>query len=164
MQGDDMGWNILDISMLREVDLFLHVSDATLTEILSLASIDRHGPGEVIFCEGDVGDCFFVVLEGEVRISKDIHGVGEEALAFLKAGSYFGEMALVGEESSRSANAVCSERATLVRIKRADFLAFLGGSDAMSNEVLRSFVTTLSKRLRSSNDKVAFLALSSFFD
>ena len=46
----------------------------------------------------------YVVLEGRIMISKYIPGAGEEALAFLERGDYFGEMALI-ENQPRSADA-----------------------------------------------------------
>ena len=50
----------------------------------------------------------YVVLEGRVMISKRIPGAGEDALAFLERGDYFGEMALIDDEN-RSASATAHD-------------------------------------------------------
>ena len=60
--------------------------------LTSLSKARKFSPGELIFREGEPGDRLYVVLEGQVRISKFIPGAGEEALAFLDRGNYFGEM------------------------------------------------------------------------
>lgn len=159
-----MGWKFLDISILRDIDIFKSLSDTALTEIIPLTSTTEFKPGQHIFKEGDAGDALYLVLSGEVRISKNIPGVGEEALAFLKDGSYFGEMALVGDESVRSASAIASETTLLARLQRKDFLELLDREQEIAVEVLWSFVNTLSARLRESNDRVAFFAMSNMFE
>ncbi len=159
-----MGWKFLDISLLREIDLFDSLSDRALSELIPLTSTIECKPGHVIFNEGDLGDAMYMILSGEVRISKNIPGVGEEALAFLKEGSYFGEMALVGEESERSAAAIVTDRAELAKLERKDFLQLLEDDKDIAVEVLWSFVNTLSARLRDSNEKIAFFAMSNMFE
>lgn len=159
-----MGWKFLDISLLREIDLFSSLSDRALNELIPLTSTVSCKPGHVVFNEGDVGDAMYMILSGEVRISKNIPGVGEEALAFLKEGSYFGEMALAGEESNRSAAAIATESTELAKLERKDFLELLERDKDVAVEILWSFVNTLSGRLRESNDRIAFFAMSNMFE
>ena len=159
-----MGWKFLDISVLREIDLFKSLSDRALGEMIPLTSTMELKGGQSIFREGTAGDAMYLILSGEVRISKDIPGVGEEALAFLKEGSYFGEMALLGEESPRSANAIASGIVQLAKLDRKDFLELIDRDKEVGVEILWSFVNTLSNRLRESNDKIAFFAMSNMFE
>lgn len=159
-----LSWKFLDLSVLRRVGVFHQLNDAALTEFMPLISIVEMAPGETIFTEGDPGDALFLILDGEVRISKNIHGVGEEALAFLKGGSYFGEMALVGDENPRSASAVAERRCELAKLTREDFIELINRRTDIGVRVLWSFATTLSNRLRDSNDRVAFFAMSNMFE
>ena len=159
-----MGWKFLDISILREIDIFKTLSDDALMEIIPLTSTIEFKGGNHIFKEGDAGDALYLVLSGEVRISKNIHGVGEEALAFLKDGSYFGEMSLVGDESVRSASAIAGSTTLLAKLERKDFIELLDREKEIAVEILWSFVNTLSSRLRESNDRVAFFAMSNMFE
>ncbi len=159
-----MGWQFLDISMLRDVELFNRLSDHALTEIASRTSTQEYKPSERIFREGDIGDAMYLILRGEVRISKEIPGVGEEALAFLQDGAYFGEMSLVGEESPRSASAIASSPVKLATLGREDFQRLIDEDKAAGVEILSSFVNTLAERLRASNDKLAFFAMSDLFE
>ncbi|TNE47784.1 MAG: cyclic nucleotide-binding domain-containing protein [Deltaproteobacteria bacterium] len=69
---------------------------------------------ESIFKEGDFGDTLYFILHGEVRISKNIPGVGDEALTVLSAGDIFGEMALVAPNAVRSASSSAHENPALV--------------------------------------------------
>ncbi|MBA2664026.1 MAG: cyclic nucleotide-binding domain-containing protein [Bradymonadaceae bacterium] len=159
-----MSWKFLEISLLRDIDLFHKLGDRALNEVLAITSIERPKMGDLIFEEGSVGDALYIILDGEVRISKDIHGIGEEALAFLTAGSYFGEMALLEDASKRSANAIAGDSCMLGKIDRASFMGLLERDKQLAFEILWSFVNTLSRRLRESNEKIAFFALSNIFE
>ena len=77
----------------------------------------RHATGTKIFQYGDPGDKLFIMLEGKVRISREVAGMGEEALAVLGPGEVFGEMSLL-DESPRSADARVHERCRLLVITK----------------------------------------------
>ncbi|MCK4584164.1 cyclic nucleotide-binding domain-containing protein, partial [candidate division WOR-3 bacterium] len=89
-------------SILKKIYLFQYLDDNELEHILNIASAKIYKEEAVIFNEGEKGDAFYVVLKGSVRISTVVPGVGEEALAVLKKGNYFGEMALI-DNAPRSA-------------------------------------------------------------
>lgn len=159
-----MAWQFMDVSMLREIELFASLSDHALADVVALTTTQNFEPSDRIFQEGDVGDAMYMILSGEVRISKDVPGVGEEALAFLESGAYFGEMSLVGGEAPRSASAIATSPLKVARLRRADFKRLLKQNKAVAVEILTSFVNTLADRLRASNDKVVFFAMSDMFD
>ena len=79
------------------------------SELMTLATFStekRFDDGAYLFQEGDEGGEMYVVLEGRARISKFIPGGGEEALAILDRGDFFGEMSLIdGEPRSADARA-----------------------------------------------------------
>lgn len=70
---------------------------------------------EVIFAEGQLGDCMFVVLEGEVEIRK-----GTRILETVGAAGVFGEMALIDHEP-RSAAAVAKTDCRVVAVGEKRF-------------------------------------------
>ena len=159
-----MGWKYLDTAMLGDVELFRNLSDRALQEIIVVMTTHEYERGEAIFKEGDEGDGLYLLLTGEVRIAKHIPGLGEEALAFLPSGSCFGEMALIEGRAARSASAIAQKPCEVARLKREDFLELLERDKDLAIEMLWGFVRILSLRLRNSNDKIAFLAMSSLFE
>ena len=126
-------------------------------EINFLASLSKEAklrPGKVIFREGDVGDKMYVVLDGKVMISKFIPGAGEEALAFLERGDYFGEMALI-DQKPRSADAKASlEGAVLLAIPREVLEGLLDIHKVSSLRLLTILSNLIAKRLRELNEKL----------
>ncbi len=147
---------------LRQTTLFSKLSDAHLSVLATVTSLREVPRGEYVFCEGDTGDCFYIILEGRVRISRRIPGMGEEALTILNAGAYFGEMALV-EDLPRSADAVAHEKSTLLCLAGSDLQDLMFINRDMAYEILWSFVRTLSARLRETGNKLTFLTVSSRF-
>jgi CRP-like cAMP-binding protein len=148
--------------ILAQVDMFEGLPSAHLRRLVEIGAEESFGRGHVLFEEGDDGDKFFVILEGAVRISRFVPGMGEEALAVLKRGAYFGEMSLI-EHAPRSAHAICHERCRLFVLPRRDLEDLLFVDRDLAYEVLWNFVRTLSRRLRATNDKMTFLATTNKF-
>src|SRR5262245_10438833 len=139
------------------------MSEEQLAKVASVATRDSFRQGQVIFREGEEGDTLYVLLEGNVRISKRIQGVGEEALAILEPGSCFGEMAII-DNFPRSADARAHSDCALGVIKKSDLEGLLKLDHGLAYEILLRFVKTLSSRLRETNEKIkVFFALSGGF-
>lgn len=152
----------MEPSLLKKIALFENLTSPQLAQVAALTSERRVGAGQTIFKEDEVGDEFFVLVEGRVRISKKIPGIGEEALAILEPGAYFGEMALV-DDTPRSADALAHTSCVLRVIKREDLDSLMFTDKELGYTLLWTFVRTLSSRLRETNEKIkAFFAISRF--
>jgi len=153
----------LPIEPLQHAALFQGLKPAALELLLAIAAKEEHPKGAHLFRHGDVGECMYLILEGKVRISRDVAGMGEEALAVLGPGEVFGEMALL-DESPRSADAIVHESCTLLSIPKDAFDDLLFSRKELAYEVLWGFVRLLSSRLRETNDKLTFLSVSGRFE
>jgi CRP/FNR family cyclic AMP-dependent transcriptional regulator len=152
----------MDAAILKKVALFEGLTASQLQKIAAIAIERTHPAGEAIFREGDPGQAMFIIVGGKVRISKQVAGIGEEALAILEKGQYFGEMALI-EESPRSADAIAHISCTLYEIAREKLDQLMFTDKDLAYVLLWTFVRTLSERLRETNDKIkGFFALSQF--
>ena len=150
------------VRLLSRINLFAGLPPAYLLRIEALGQVESHPTGSQVFAEGSPGDKVYLILEGKVRISRAVPGIGEEALAVLKAGDYFGEMALI-DDFPRSADARAHESARLFVISKEHLQDLLFIDRELAYELLWNFVRTLSNRLRETNDKMTFLAASSRF-
>ena len=150
------------IEQLARVDLFSGLKPQGLELIAKVATEETHAAGTKIFQHGDAGDKLYLILDGKVRISREVPGMGEEALAVLGPGQVFGEMALL-DESARSADARVHERCRVLAIPKDGFDDLLFLHKDLAYEVLWSIVRLLVSRLRETNDKLTFLSVSSKF-
>ena len=147
---------------LASVNLFKGLTAQGLMDIGAIANENRHARGSFIFHEGDRGDKLYVIIEGKVRISRTVPGMGEEALAILGPGEAFGEMSLI-DEFPRSADAIAHESAVVLEISREALDDLLMQNRDLAYEILWNFVRILSSRLRETNDKMTFLSVSNKF-
>src|ERR1051325_7013285 len=80
--------------LLKGVAIFKDLDDSEIGEIAAICKEEKFNSGEYIFKEGEAGNRLYLIVEGDVRISRDVPGSGEEALAVLKPGALFGEMSV----------------------------------------------------------------------
>src|SRR6266550_1134326 len=139
-----------------KVDLFKErgLSAAEMKLLATFSSEERFREGSMIFREGEKGDKLFIVLDGRVRISKFIPGVGEEALTVLDRGDFFGEMALI-DDKPRSADAKSHDGdATVLSIDRSTLNEILSMDPHAALQFLNLLCRLISRRLREINDKI----------
>ena len=150
------------VELLSKISLFSALQPSYLRRIANLGIEEDYPLNAVIFKEGAQGDKMYLVLSGAVRISRQVPGMGEEALAVLRAGTHFGEMALI-DDFPRSADAVAHEACRLFVVRKEDMEDLLFVDRDLAYDLLWSFVRTLSSRLRETNDKMTFMAVTSKF-
>jgi CRP-like cAMP-binding protein len=147
---------------LGTIQLFRGLAPAGLERIAAIAGEESHAKDTYVFREGEIGDKLYLILDGKVRISRNLAGMGEEALAVLGAGEAFGEMSLI-DDVPRSADAVVHEDCRLLVITREAFEDLLFIHKDLAYEILWNFIKTLSGRLREANDKMAFMSVTGKF-
>jgi len=126
------------LELLGTVSLFAGLNKRQLGRLARLAE-EFHAAADVqLTAEGEAGDEFFLVVDGEVKVTK--HG---RKVAVLGPGECFGEMSLL-DDGPRSATVVTTQDTTLLAIHRGDFDRHLMSSPA----VMRALLATLSRRLR----------------
>ncbi|HEX5058276.1 MAG TPA: cyclic nucleotide-binding domain-containing protein [Kofleriaceae bacterium] len=150
------------LEILSQIDLFSGLPLGHLRRVVDIGVEEQYRNGATIFSEGEPGDKFYLIVEGAVRISRIVPGMGEEALAVLRPGNYFGEMSLI-DDAPRSATAMCHEKCRLFVVNRRDLEDLLFVDRDLAYELLWNWVRTLSRRLRATNDKMTFLATTSKF-
>ena len=105
---------------LGRVPLFRALPDAELLALARTARLRRFRRGEVIFHQGDPGDALFIVSQGRVKISLPSDAGDEAILATLRAGDFFGELALL-DGAPRSASATALEPTETLVVPRERF-------------------------------------------
>lgn len=105
------------------LDLILPPDIVQLTTEKPLAIRREHfEPNETIFREGDWGDSLYIIVDGEVEITRDVSGQSDVPLARLGCGECFGEMGLV-RQMPRSATVRTVTRVNVLAMDRYTFQA-----------------------------------------
>ncbi len=119
---------------LRAVPLFANLPPNQVGWLIGHGDVISVPAGAAIFGEGDPGNAFYVVLDGEVRITKRIGGE-ETTLATHRAGAFTGEVPLLADTPS-IANARAMRPTRLYRLDRATFLEMFSACPPVTATVL----------------------------
>ncbi|MFL6237558.1 MAG: cyclic nucleotide-binding domain-containing protein [Thermoanaerobaculia bacterium] len=103
--------------------LFRDLSEEVLWQLVSKATLVRLDADHVVFREGEPGDAFYLIRNGQVKISK-ASGGKDLVLSYLVAGNFFGETALL-PDAPRTATVTTIFPTELIRLGRDDFERFL---------------------------------------
>jgi CRP-like cAMP-binding protein len=132
---------------LRNIGLFGALSDDVLSVLEGMLSVVVPQNGEVIFREGDEANAMYVVLGGEMEVTKSSRNGVDARVAVLGPGDWFGEMSIV-DIQPRSATVRAVAPGRLVRISAADLDALYRHDVRSYAIVVLNLARELSRRLR----------------
>jgi Cyclic nucleotide-binding domain len=113
-----------ELALLRRIELFEPLPAPTQETLARTLSPVRLETGQELFRQGDVGDRFYIVADGEVDILVD-----GEAVRVTGPGGYFGEIALL-RDVPRTATVRAKADVELLALDREDFIAAVTGHAA----------------------------------
>src|SRR5215469_5892120 len=109
---------------LAVIPLFASLPSDELVAMAERGQIQSLPSSSTVVQQGDAADALYVLLDGSARVYKRHPDGGETQLAEQRAGSYFGELALL-DGQPRSAWVVTTSPVQLFVLPRADFLELL---------------------------------------
>jgi serine/threonine protein kinase len=129
---------------LRKLPFFDQFSDVEIWEVLRLSRWDEVAPDTVIMKDGETGDFFCFLMEGELRVAKN-----DRTLSVLTSGDCFGEMAVIGRSDRlRGADVIAQTTAKVVTISGT---SLNGASDVCRMHFYLAFLEVLAGRLTQAN-------------
>jgi len=135
----------LTLDTLKKIPLFRQLTYQQLVRIMNLMRQVPLAPGLTLCHQGEVGDQLFVIVQGEVELTRD-----GQPITTLGAGSHVGEMALV-DSAPRSVTAQAITAGRALVMTRMDFYEILRKEAPLAVKLLWSFVKELAERLRATN-------------
>eukprot|EP00940_MAST-03C_sp_MAST-3C-sp2_P000925 g925.t1 len=112
--------HMLHIKMLEEVPSLKDLSTNQINTIAGALKEETFSNGSVIIKQGDIGDKFFIISQGEVAVE-----VNGKSVAKLKHGQFFGERALIRNEP-RDATCIASGTTSCLTLEKKHFVSLLG--------------------------------------
>jgi serine/threonine protein kinase len=135
---------------LRALGFFNEFSDVDLWEVVRFSRWDEVAASTVIMKDGERGDFFAFLLDGELTVSKSGHSLGS-----LVTGECFGEMAIIRRgEHTRGADVVAQ---TVTRVVTISAQALQHASDACRMHFYQGFLDVIAGRLADANARLASL-------
>jgi CRP-like cAMP-binding protein len=124
--------------VLAGISLFRACSPKELAKIGSLTTEIKVEPGHVLCREGESGYDFFIIVEGEAKVT-----MGGREIATLGPSQFFGEMALL-DGGPRIATVTAATPMRLLALSRGEFKGVLG----LSTSVAENMLAVIGGRLR----------------
>jgi CRP/FNR family cyclic AMP-dependent transcriptional regulator len=152
------------LSFFKKVSLFSDLSESQIKKMINLMSLSKVKQNEIIVREGANEDTLFILLKGEVEISKtlllpmqfDPNTRQEKSLIILSEKQYpfFGEMALLEEQPERSASITAKCPCTLAVLKKKDLINILHTDPLVGSIFYKNIAIELVKRLKKANKDI----------
>jgi len=120
-----------------------------IEELISNSQVRSYAPGSILCYENAIEDRFYMILEGDVEVTKVINNTDSRLLKTLGSGDFFGEMALI-HNAPRAATVTAKTRLTTLELDKASFNRVLKNSTTIA----MAMVSEISDRLRE-NDQMA---------
>ncbi|HTR80844.1 MAG TPA: cyclic nucleotide-binding domain-containing protein [Bacteroidota bacterium] len=147
----------IDINFLKRIPLFTDLADDKLELIRKIISERTVDAGTVIIKEGSKGRNMFILLDGEVEVSKTLllkvagHGMDQRDKSLIRFTgddyAFFGEMALFDGNAERSASVIATSKCAIAEIAQEDFFKLTESDHEIGYHVLKNLVTIISNRL-----------------
>lgn len=145
----------MDDDVVLSAPLFAGIeTDAALALLASMTPRDVPR-GQVLFREGDRGDCLFVIRTGKMKLGRRSSDGRENLLSVLGPGEMFGELSLF-DPGPRTATATAVADASMYELAHAELIDWLGRYPAVAEHLLNA----LARRLRRTNEALADLVFS----
>ena len=115
-------------AQLRNVKAFSALSDFMLGQICSVVLYAYYENDRVVFKQGDIGTCWYVILKGSVKvnIAAGSNMNDQVTVAVLRAGAGFGDLALINDKP-RAATIITADDCILARVEKADYVRRIEG-------------------------------------
>lgn len=126
------------VLFLKGVDLFSQIPGEDLAQVAQIAKEVYFEKGQQVIKQGDVGDCLYLIIEGEVEVFSD-----DQEIARLGEKESVGEMSILDAEP-RSASVLAASDVVLLEIKQEDFYDMISERP----EIAQGVIKVLTRRLR----------------
>ncbi|GAA51110.1 cGMP-dependent protein kinase, isozyme 1 [Clonorchis sinensis] len=116
-----------NFNFLKSVPALKSLPVAKMHKLADVLETVYYGPDEYIIREGEIGETFFIIQSGKVRVTKSVgDSQKSKEIRQLYAGDCFGEKALYNSEK-RSANVISMESGVyLLSLDRSNFIHLIG--------------------------------------
>lgn len=129
------------LPILQKIPLFESLDESLHQELIKNIQMEYYPAGHQLFDQGDQGHKMYIIKSGSVKIFR-----GDEDMATLSVGDFFGEMALMGE-LPRNASAKTTEESEIFYLDKKDFDVLLENNPEVAEQIKKTFAERVSDNL-----------------
>lgn len=148
---DVLGFNLRK-ALIERSAMFEGLTKWQAKKLILLANLEERPEGEFIVREGDVGDSMYVIIDGELEVSKNIEG-RRVVLSKLVLGDIFGEVALISDVK-RTADVIAKSNTRLLRLNWSELENLQRYNPYLSSRLFLNLSRILGQRLKSSLERI----------
>lgn len=111
---------------LRQVEIFKTLNQFELSKLSDMLDTELFCEGEVIINQGEVGDKFYLLEEGECTAFISGPSGEQQVMVYSQQGRYFGELALLNEEPRKATVRATNGDCVVASLQKEDFIGTLG--------------------------------------
>lgn len=115
--------------------VFHGLDDSTVQQLKSIGKMRRYDASTVLITQGEIGDRFYILMDGRVAITKDQETGEQMMLGIIGPGKYFGEMSLL-DNVPRTATCTAMTRVIVLEITKESFNALIKHSPQLAYAVM----------------------------
>jgi len=146
------------ITFLLTTPMFEDLEPQEIRDIIHIVEVEKFASGSIIFHEGDPGDAWYAIYNGEVEVQKKSDG-GEKTVKTLGPRSCFGEIAVL-DGLPRSASIRANGDTTLLRIPQDKFNDLIDKDHLIAYKLILHMALMLASRQRANTDALSKLLMA----
>lgn len=150
-----------NLQFFKHVRLFFDLNDEQIKSVLKEMKVEKFPPNAYLMKEGSVGDKMFILIRGQVEISKSLilpewmHMFDKQEKSLLhfseKDFPFFGEMVMLGDNSKRSASIITKTECILASLNKHAFDKIVETDAHLGKALFKNMACELADRLRKAN-------------
>ncbi len=149
------------IEEYKKISIFKFMSAAEIMHIVNESELCHYLDKEKIVNQGDIAHNILVIVNGMVQVNV-MQGAGHDVyICSIEAGEIFGEAGMF-LQVRRTANIVSLDESVILSIPRKVLMEFIKDNPATGNKLLLVIIHSLLKKLRGTNQELAFEKMCEF--
>lgn len=154
----------ISYEILQGIPIFKGLNEKQLGKLSRIIKLKEFDVGEVVIKEGEIGDEIFILLDGEVEVSKSLvmklpgSEIGQMEKSLIKLSSenlpFFGEMALLDEKAERTATVTTLKPCKFAVINKDSFLDLAEQDKEIGYALFKNIAEVLATRLKKANNDI----------
>ena len=140
-------------ALLKQMELFEDLSDRDLRQISQIAYRRFYAAGEAIVIEGQDAAGMYIIMDGEVEVTKELADGSVVRLATLGSGNFFGDVGLI-DNSPRTATVQAVRDSEMIGFFRPELLDLMDSQARLASNLIFTLAKIVASRLRFTNRKL----------